>query len=221
VASPRSATRPFPDVQAAVYDEAGNNRVGAGAGGYLVLERPWPAMLRGIYGDDAHYRETCWSKFAGAYFAGDGARVDEDGDFWLLGRADDVMNVSGYRISTIEVESALVDHLDVAEAAVCGRVDPMTGQAIVAYVTLKGGREGSVGELEILREHVSKKIGPVAKPANIRVHAGAAEDAQWQDHAPTPPRRCRHAPAGRHHHARRPDRRRRTQSPSLQHESDE
>ncbi len=132
-----------------------------------MLKRPWPAMLRGIYGDDARYRETYWSKFHGVYFAGDGARVDEDGDFWLLGRVDDVMNVSGHRISTIEVESALVDHQDVAEAAVCGRADPITGQAIVAYVSLKGGREGSLEELETLRDHVAKKIGPIAKPANI------------------------------------------------------
>src|SRR5947208_3578713 len=115
----------------------------------------------------AWYRETYWSRFDGAYFAGDGARIDEDGDFWLLGRVDDVMNVSGHRISTIEVESALVDHSEVAEAAVCGRADKLTGQAIVAYVSLKGGREGSVEKLEELREHVGRKIGPIAKPANI------------------------------------------------------
>src|SRR5829696_2267638 len=124
-------------------------------------------MLRGIYGDDERYRETYWSKYPGVYFAGDGARVDEDGDFWLLGRVDDVMNVSGHRISTIEVESALVDHPEVAEAAVCGRKDERTGQAIVAYVTLKGGENGSVEKLEELRNHVAAKIGPIAKPANI------------------------------------------------------
>jgi acetyl-CoA synthetase len=163
---PGSATKPFPGVDAAVYSEAGEE-VGPGGGGYLVLKRPWPAMLRGIYGDDARYRETYWSKYPGVYFAGDGARIDEDGDFWLLGRVDDVMNVSGHRISTIEVESALVDHTKVAEAAVCGRNDPLTGQAIVAYVTLKGGEEGSVAMLEELREHVAKKIGPIAKPANV------------------------------------------------------
>jgi acetyl-CoA synthetase len=111
--------------------------------------------------------DTYWSKYHDVYFAGDGARVDEDGDFWLLGRVDDVMNVSGHRISTIEVESALVDHQAVAEAAVCGRRDEVTGQAIVAYVTLKGGRESSVEMLEELREHVGRKIGPIAKPANI------------------------------------------------------
>jgi acetyl-CoA synthetase len=163
---PGSATKPFPGVAAAVYSESGD-QVGPGGGGYLVLERPWPAMLRGIYKDDARFRETYWSRYGDAYFAGDGARIDEDGDFWLLGRVDDVMNVSGHRISTIEVESALVDHQKVAEAAVCGRADDRTGQAIVAYVTLKGGADGSVEMLEELRNHVGKKIGPIAKPANI------------------------------------------------------
>jgi acetyl-CoA synthetase len=163
---PGSATKPFPGVEAAVFSESGDE-VGPGGGGYLVLERPWPAMLRGIHKDDARFRETYWSKYEDVYFAGDGARIDEDGDFWLLGRVDDVMNISGHRISTIEVESALVDHKKVAEAAVCGRADERTGQAIVAYVTLKGGQEGSVEMLEELRNHVGKKIGPIAKPANI------------------------------------------------------
>ncbi|HET8785274.1 MAG TPA: acetate--CoA ligase [Candidatus Limnocylindrales bacterium] len=163
---PGSATRPFPGVDAAVYDDRGNE-VPPGQGGYLVLRRPWPAMLRGIHRDHDRYVQTYWSKFKDVYFAGDGARRDEDGDFWLLGRVDDVMNVSGHRISTIEVESALVDHQDVAEAAVCGRSDPTTGQAIVAYVTLKGGREGSVEMLDELRDHVAHVIGPIAKPANI------------------------------------------------------
>jgi len=163
---PGSATKPFPGVEAAVYSEAGEE-VGPGGGGYLVLKRPWPAMTRGIYGDDARFGETYWEKFPGVYFAGDGARIDEDGDFWLLGRVDDVMNVSGHRISTIEVESALVDHPKVAEAAVCGRADQLTGQAIVAYVTLRGSEEGSVEMLEELRNHVAGKIGPIAKPANI------------------------------------------------------
>jgi acetyl-CoA synthetase len=163
---PGSATKPFPGVDAAIYDEQGNE-VGPGGGGYLVLRRPWPAMLRGIHGDDERYRSTYWDRFPGVYFAGDGARIDEDGDFWLLGRVDDVMNVSGHRISTIEVESALVDHPRVAEAAVCGRADSTTGQAIVAYVTLKGGDEGSVEMLEELRNHVAHKIGPIAKPANV------------------------------------------------------
>jgi acetyl-CoA synthetase len=163
---PGSATKPFPGVDAGVYSESGDE-VGPGGGGYLVLKRPWPAMLRGIYKDDQRFRDTYWSKYHDVYFAGDGARIDEDGDFWLLGRVDDVMNVSGHRISTIEVESALVDHKKVAEAAVCGRKDERTGQAIVAYVTLKGGEEGSIEMLEELRNHVAKKIGPIAKPANI------------------------------------------------------
>jgi acetyl-CoA synthetase len=163
---PGSATKPFPGVQASVYSESGEE-VGPGGGGYLVLKRPWPSMLRGIFGDDKRYRDTYWSKYENVYFAGDGARIDEDGDFWLLGRVDDVMNVSGHRISTIEVESALVDHHDVAEAAVTSRKDATTGEAIVAYVTLKGGDEGSVEKLEELRNHVAKKIGAIAKPANI------------------------------------------------------
>ncbi len=163
---PGSATKPFPGVDAAVYDEQGNE-VGPGGGGYLVLRRPWPAMLRGIYKDHDRYGETYWSRYSDTYFAGDGARIDEDGDFWLLGRVDDVMNVSGHRISTIEVESALVDHPAVAEAAVCARGDERTGQAIVAFVSLRGGEEGSVEMLDELRDHVSQKIGPIAKPANI------------------------------------------------------
>jgi acetyl-CoA synthetase len=163
---PGSATKAFPGVDAAVYNEQGEE-VPPGSGGYLVLRRPWPAMLRGLYKEHERYVETYWSKYGDVYFAGDGARIDEDGDFWLLGRVDDVMNVSGHRISTIEVESALVDHADVAEAAVCGRNDAATGQAIVAFVTLKGGHAGSVEKLEELRNHVSKKIGPIAKPANV------------------------------------------------------
>jgi acetyl-CoA synthetase len=162
---PGSATKPFPGVAAAVLNEQGE-RVEQG-GGYLALDRPWPAMLRGIFGDDERYRMTYWERFPGLYFAGDGARIDDEGDFWLLGRVDDVMNVSGHRISTIEVESALVDHPSVAEAAVCGRADATTGQAIVAFVTLKGGLDGSVEMLEELRNHVARKIGPIAKPANV------------------------------------------------------
>ncbi len=124
-------------------------------------------MTRGIFGDDNRFKATYWERFPGVYFAGDGARVDADGDFWLLGRVDDVMNVSGHRISTIEVESALVDHPSVAEAAVCGRADALTGQAIVAFVTLKTGHDGTVEMLETLRNHVAAKIGAIAKPANI------------------------------------------------------
>ena len=162
---PGSATKPFPGVIASVRNEQGE-QVEQG-GGYLVLGRPWPAMTRGIFGDDARFRSTYWERFPGLYFAGDGARIDEDGDFWLLGRVDDVMNVSGHRLSTIEVESALVDHPKVAEAAVCGRSDATTGQAIVAYVSLIGGDPGSVEMLEELRNHVAHRIGAIAKPANI------------------------------------------------------
>jgi acetyl-CoA synthetase len=163
---PGSATKPFPGIDAAVVNDRGEE-VPPGGGGYLVLKRPWPAMLRGIYKDHDRFVETYWSRFPGMYFAGDGARVDEDGDFWLLGRVDDVMNVSGHRISTIEVESALVDHPAVAEAAVCGRSDATTGQAIVAFVSLKGGEEGSPEMMAELREHVATKIGKIARPANI------------------------------------------------------
>jgi len=163
---PGSATQPFPTVDAAVFSETGE-LVPSGGGGYLVLRQPWPAMLRGIHGDPERFKETYWSKYDGIYFVGDGARVDEEGDFWLLGRIDDVMNVSGHRISTIEVESALVDHQKVAEAAACGRSDPQTGQAVVAYVTLKGGENGSPEMMQELRQHVGRKIGKFAAPANI------------------------------------------------------
>jgi acetyl-CoA synthetase len=163
---PGSATKPFPTIDAAVYNERGDE-VPPGGGGYLVIRKPWPAMLRGIYRDHDRYVQTYWTRYPDTYFVGDGARIDEDGDFWLLGRVDDVMNVSGHRISTIEVESALVDHPLVAEAAVCGRNDAQTGQAIVAYVTLRGGEEGSPEMLVELREHVGRKIGKFAAPANI------------------------------------------------------
>ena len=163
---PGSATKPFPTIDAAVFSEQGET-VPPGGGGYLVLRKPWPAMLRGIYRDHDRYVQTYWSKYKDTYFVGDGARVDEDGDFWLLGRVDDVMNVSGHRISTIEVESALVDHPKVAEAAVAGRSDAQTGQAVVAYVTLKGGAEGSPEMMRELRDHVGRKIGKFAAPANI------------------------------------------------------
>jgi acetyl-CoA synthetase len=163
---PGSATRPFPTIDAAVYDNQGAE-VPPGGGGYLVIRKPWPAMLRGIYGDPDRYQKTYWDRWKDTYFVGDGARIDEDGDFWLLGRIDDVMNVSGHRISTIEIESALVSHPAVAEAAVAGRNDAQTGQAIVAFVTLKGGREGSPEMLHELRDHVGKVIGKFAAPANI------------------------------------------------------
>ena len=162
VTKPGSATFPLPGIGAELVDEQGN-RVMSG-GGYLTLTTPWPGMLRGIWKDQKRYRETYWSKFPGRYFAGDGAKLDGDGYLWLLGRVDDVMNVSGHRISTTEVESALVSHPSVAEAAVVGANDAMTGQAIIAYVTLRGGLE--VDE-RVLREHVAKEIGPIAKPKMI------------------------------------------------------
>ena len=166
-AKPGSAMRPFPGVKAVVVDEHGEP-VPPGGGGYLTLQRPWPSMLRTLWGDDQRYRDTYWSRFAeDVYFAGDGAKLDEDGDIWLLGRVDDVMNVSGHRLSTTEIESALVDHPAVAEAAVTGRKDETTGQAIAAFVTLKGEREGDDELAAQLREHVAQRIGKIARPANI------------------------------------------------------
>ncbi|HEV3231979.1 MAG TPA: acetate--CoA ligase [Candidatus Dormibacteraeota bacterium] len=160
---PGSASRPLPGVSARVLDADGHD-VPPGGGGYLVLDRPWPSMLRGIYGDHERYVQTYWSRYPGMYFVGDGARVDEDGDYWLLGRVDDVMNVSGHRISTIEVESALVDHPAVAEAAVVGMADETTGQAIAAYVILREGFEPGAALAAEVREHVARVIGPIAKP---------------------------------------------------------
>jgi acetyl-CoA synthetase len=162
VTKPGSATHPLPGIGAEVVDEAGK-RVERG-GGYLTLTQPWPGMLRGIWGDAERYQQTYWSRFKGRYFAGDGAKLDEDGYLWLLGRVDDVMNVSGHRISTTEVESALVSHPSVAEAAVVGANDATTGQAIIAYVTLRGGMQ--VDE-KVLRDHVAKEIGAIAKPKTI------------------------------------------------------
>ena len=159
---PGSATFPLPGIGAEVVDEKGN--VITHGGGYLTLTHPWPGMLRGIWGDPERFQETYWSKFPGRYFAGDGAKLDDDGYLWLLGRVDDVMNVSGHRISTTEVESALVSHPSVAEAAVVGANDATTGQAIIAYVTLRGG--ASVTEND-LRNHVAKEIGAIAKPKAI------------------------------------------------------
>jgi len=163
---PGSATFPLPGISATIVDDAGAE-VGVPGGGYLVLDEPWPAMLRGIWGDEQRYRETYWSRFPGLYFAGDGAKRDADGYFWLLGRVDDVMNVSGHRISTTEVESALVSHPAVAEAAVIGRADPLTGQAIAAFVTPRGGIEGDEALAVELREHVARMISPIAKPASL------------------------------------------------------
>ena len=163
---PGSATLPFPGIAADVVDEDGNS-VPLGGGGFLVLRRPWPSMLRTVYGDDQRYIDTYWTRFPGAYFPGDGCKRDEDGYFWLLGRVDDIMLVSGHNISTTEVESALVSHPAVAEAAVVGRKDDLTGQAIAAFVTLRGNRVGDDALLDELRDHVAKTIGPIAKPASI------------------------------------------------------
>jgi len=164
-AKPGSAQAALPGISAKVVDDQGNE-VDAGGGGYLVLDKPWPSMLRGIWGDEERYKETYWSRFAeqGYYFAGDGAKYDADGDIWLLGRVDDVMNVSGHRISTAEVEHALVSHPSVAEAAVVGANDATTGQAIIAYVTLRGGHDTDTGTL---RDHVGVEIGAIAKPKTI------------------------------------------------------
>jgi acetyl-CoA synthetase len=163
---PGSATRPMPGVDADVVDDQGIS-VPLGEGGYLVLKKPWPSMLRGIYGDPERYKETYWSRYPGMYFAGDGARRDEDGDYWLMGRVDDVMNVSGHRLSTIEIESALVDDKRVAEAAVVGRQDDVTGEAIFCFVILKSDVEPTPALGEELRQHVATKIGAIARPRQV------------------------------------------------------
>jgi acetyl-CoA synthetase len=167
---PGSAMRPLPGISAKVVDDHANE-VGKGHGGYLILDKPWPSMLRGVWGEPERYKETYWSKYDGIYFAGDGAKLDSDGAYWLLGRVDDVMNISGHRISTTEVESALVSHEEVAEAAVVGANDAMTGQAIVAFVILRGGVDHTKGETLItaLKAHVVKEIGAIARPRQILV----------------------------------------------------
>jgi acetyl-CoA synthetase len=163
---PGSATLPFPGIAADVVDEGGNS-VPLGGGGYLVITQPWPAMLRTIYGDDQRYVDTYWSRFEGRYFPGDGCKRDEDGYYWLLGRVDDIMLVSGHNISTTEVESALVSHEAVAEAAVVGRRDELTGQAIAAFVTLRGSVTGDEDLIAELRDHVAHTLGPIGKPKSI------------------------------------------------------
>jgi acetyl-CoA synthetase len=160
---PGSATVPFPGIHAEVLNDRGD-AVGAG---YLAITRPWPGMLRTIYGDDERYREQYWSKWTDTYFAGDGARRDDDRYFWILGRVDDVLNVAGHRIGTMEVESALVDHPAVAEAAVVGKVDEIKGQAIAAFVTVKEGVQFGPALAEELKKHVAEKIGPIARPEAI------------------------------------------------------
>src|SRR5215470_8859610 len=168
---PGSAQRPLPGIAATVVDDEANE-VPNGGGGYLVLTEPWPSMLRTIWGDDQRFLDTYWSRFEGKYFAGDGAKKDDDGDIWLLGRVDDVMLVSGHNISTTEVESALVSHPSVAEAAVVGATDPTTGQGIVAFVILRGGADQGDAQAALakeLRDHVAAQIGPIAKPRQIMV----------------------------------------------------
>jgi len=162
---PGSATKPLPGIDAKVVDEQGNEiKVG---GGYLAITSPWPSMLRGIWGDQQRYKDTYWSKWEGKYFPGDGVKIDEDGYLWLLGRVDDVMNVAGHNIGTMEVESALVDHPSVAESAVVGISDELKGQAIAAFVILKDGNEPSLNLEAELKQHVSNKIGAIAKPKSI------------------------------------------------------
>jgi acetyl-CoA synthetase len=170
---PGSATRPLPGIAAEVVDNEGTP-VANGGGGFLVLTEPWPSMLRGIWGDPERYRETYWARYdqQGFYFAGDGAKKDDDGDLWLLGRVDDVMLVSGHNISTTEVESALVSHPAVAEAAVVGATDPITGQGIVAFVILRGDKAVGGDQLvRDLRDHVASEIGAIAKPRQIMIVA--------------------------------------------------
>jgi acetyl-CoA synthetase len=167
---PGSAQLPLPGISVDVVDDT-CTPVPDGSGGYLVLTEPWPAMLRSIWGDDQRFIDTYWSRFPGQYFAGDGAKKDDDGDLWLLGRVDDVMNVSGHRISTTEVESALVSHASVAEAAVVGATDEMTGQGIVAFVILRGDAVDDPDIVTSLRNHVAHEIGPIAKPRQILVVA--------------------------------------------------
>jgi acetyl-CoA synthetase len=164
---PGSATRPFPGIEADVMTRDGKS-VGANEGGYLVITKPWPAMLRTIYGDDERYREQYWSQIEGVYFAGDGARKDVDGYFWIMGRIDDVINVAGHRLGTAEIESALVSHEAVAEAAVVAKPDDLKGSAIVAFVTLEGGRIATNELREELRQHVAKEIGALARPDDLR-----------------------------------------------------
>src|SRR5437899_4184046 len=163
---PGSATRPLPGIVAEVVDAAGKP-VGPGGGGYLILSKPWPSMLRTIYGDPERYVQNYWARYPGKYFAGDGCKLDDDGYFWLLGRVDDVMNIAGHRVSTTEVESSLVDHPAVAEAAVVGAKDETTGQAIIGFCTLRGGNEPSEERGEELRQFVAKKLGAFARPKPI------------------------------------------------------
>jgi acetyl-CoA synthetase len=166
-AKPGSGTKPFPGIDADIMTRDGKS-VGPNEGGYLVIKKPWPSMLRTIYGDDERYQQQYWSQIPGIYFAGDGARKDEDGYFWIMGRIDDVINVAGHRLGTAEIESALVSHEAVAEAAVVAKPDDLKGSAIVAFVTLEGGRTPTDPLKEELRQHVSKEIGALARPDDLR-----------------------------------------------------
>jgi acetyl-CoA synthetase len=160
---PGTATRPFPGIEATILTDSGDEA----HAGYLAITTPWPAMLRTIWGDDQRYRDTYWSKWKDVYFPGDGAKRDDDGYFWILGRVDDVLNVAGHRIGTMEVESALVDHRSVVEAAVVGKSHDIKGESIAAFVTLKEGVAYSEVLMAELREHVAKKIGSIAKPEMV------------------------------------------------------
>jgi acetyl-CoA synthetase len=163
---PGSATKPFPGVEPDVVDEQGHS-IPLGGGGYLVLKKPWPAMLRTLYGNDERYKQVYWSRFPNMYFTGDGCKRDEEGYYWLLGRVDDIMLVAGHNISTMEVESALVDHPHVAEAAVVGKAHDIKGQGIAAFVMLKQGMQGSAEKREEIRVHVATKIGALARPDEL------------------------------------------------------
>ena len=164
---PGTATLPFFGIDAAILDETGKE-CKANEGGRLVIRKPWPSMLRTIYGDKRRFKKTYWDDYEGIYTAGDGARRDSDGNFWIVGRLDDVLNVSGHRLGTAEVESALVSHPSIAEAAVVGRPDEIKGQGVVAFVTVKEGIKHGAKLVTTLRNHVSKEIGPIAKPDDIR-----------------------------------------------------
>ena len=165
--NPGSATLPFPGINPEIYTEEGEP-ADPPSGGFLVVRRPWPGMLRGIWGDKKRFKETYWGNYPNTYFTGDGAHRDKEGYFWIMGRVDDVMNISGHRIGTMEVESALVSHETVAESAVVGRPDEITGTAIVAFVTPKAGTNVDATLKKTLTKHVAREIGPIAKPADIR-----------------------------------------------------
>ena len=201
---PGSATRPFFGIEPEVVTTAKAKPVPAGSGGLLVIRKPWPSMARTIYGDPERYQKTYWCDVPGCYFTGDGARQDADGYFWLMGRVDDVINVSGHRLGTMEVESALVAHPKVAEAAVVGRPDELKGQAISAFVTLESGNEPSDELKDELRTWVAKEIGALARPDDIRFTEAIAQNPQRQDHAP-PAARAGHSwrNQGRYDHAGR------------------